>query len=118
MAELGVCATASCERVFLFRATGWEPRRERLARPVASVRGSLRALRDSARAPCSGGSYVRTAPDLGKRPARERITLRALVIAVSEIAERLPDTGYDVDIEFLWGLDLILAALSESLRTG
>jgi hypothetical protein len=41
-----------------------------------------------------------------------------LVIAVSEIAERLPDTGYDVDIEFLWGLDLILAALSESLRTG
>jgi len=27
----------------------------------------------------------------------------------------LPDTGYDVDVEFLWGLDLILASLEREI---
>ena len=35
---------------------------------------------------------------------------------LAEIAARLPGTGYDVDVEFLWGLDLILDAL-ENLRS-
>jgi AcrR family transcriptional regulator len=34
---------------------------------------------------------------------------------LAEIAERLPATGYDTDIEFTWGLDLILDGL-ERLR--
>jgi AcrR family transcriptional regulator len=37
---------------------------------------------------------------------------------LAEIAARLPDTGYDVDVEFLWGLDLILTALERLVERG
>jgi AcrR family transcriptional regulator len=35
---------------------------------------------------------------------------------LAEIVEKLPETGYDNDVEFLWGLDLILDGL-ERLRS-
>jgi AcrR family transcriptional regulator len=35
---------------------------------------------------------------------------------LAEIAAKLPETGYDPDTEFLWGLDLILDGLERVLR--
>ena len=37
---------------------------------------------------------------------------------LAEIAERLPDTGFDMDVEFAWGLELILAGLEQIRVSG
>jgi hypothetical protein len=35
---------------------------------------------------------------------------------LAEIATKLPETGYDTDLEFAWGLDLILNGLDQLRR--
>ena len=49
----------------------------------------------------------------GRRSARSRTTRTCV-----EIAKKLPETGYDNDVEFAWGLDLILDGLEQLRHTG
>jgi len=37
---------------------------------------------------------------------------------LAEIAARLPESGYDSDVEFEWGLDLILDGLARLRKAG
>jgi hypothetical protein len=72
--------------------------------------------------PDRGGSS-RSRPSVWTREfattwVRRLATRRAQIIGalddypyLAEIAEKLPGTGYDNDLEFVWGLDLILDGL-------
>lgn len=60
-------------------------------------------------------------PDSAGEAARRRAkTIGALADYpyLAEIVEKLPETGYDNDIEFVWGLDLILDGLDRLRHTG
>jgi AcrR family transcriptional regulator len=60
-------------------------------------------------------------PDSAGEAARRRaqtIGTLADYPYLAEIVEKLPETGYDNDIEFVWGLDLILDGLNRLRHTG
>ena len=59
-----------------------------------------------------------TPQSAGKAAQRRAETIGALddYPYLAEVVTRLPETGYDTDIEFAWGLDLILNGLDQLRR--
>ena len=59
------------------------------------------------------GLNLETPESAGKAINRQAATIGGLADYphLAEIAEKLPATGYDTNVEFIWGLDLILDAL-------